>query len=282
MDDSEVETRTEASSAPAEPATEDLDRSTQDESPSAPPSFDELTLAHQALMEAYVDVLKTAGWSWRSVPRRFIHSHVKGKLREISDAYRQLRQTLSLEQSAFREWLRETADECEKVAAPLASWRLPSVLAAVPGAVFALARAVHLRGPLTWNFIHIGWLSFSIYLIGYPLSLVAFVLLLGLRGFNRKRELFEEQRVYESEDALFRRMQRPKRPEALTDLSLLLASCVSAVPGMAAGLAHLQIQHHRGSSVPGTVGLSGSLLFTLVLIIKISRASREEAVKRLR
>jgi hypothetical protein len=213
--------------------------------PLAPP-LDELRLSHRVLLTEYVGVLAeiTVPMGWRCgrfariltaprMVRRFVHSHIRRKMKEVTQAYVELEQTLPDDPTIaeYADWLNATRKQLERLRDSLSSWRLPGLITLGSFAVTVAGAAAKVK-------LHGSFFATNRSLIGFIFGYVAFIILwlLGFvyQSFRYKRDLFLGRRrthastaiggdhnVYRLETALFALLNRGRRREGAVDYAVL-------------------------------------------------------------
>lgn len=275
------------------------------------PSLQALESAHLRLMGSYLTtandatrlpvLLVTRRWCEINRPtlgkppwlvlgfatKLFVESHLKRKLKELTDAYVQLESALSIVgDREYRDWLRQVRDSMAAFRGSLSSvHRLRLTLGALWPALTGILGGVGLQ------------VSFPGSIDPVVLLLIALVVLIDLgpylylflrSSFLVKRELLlpgarllerqprETQRklggqVYEVEDKLFQLLGRAKKKEVPVDAAGLFA--VLIVPGalLVVALARL---FHLGDSI--WTFLIGSLVFVGIIMRPVWIVARRE------
>jgi hypothetical protein len=260
-------------------------------------------------MSGYLGVLKATSQAkhfysaiFRSLFRTYAESHIRKRLRDIRNAYIQLRQTLnSKEEAAYCEWLDEATQRLEDFRSTLSSWRVPKVIALIPAAIALIATTLGLIGVEisvvveenkpedkseetevdTLNLI-IGWI------VGLILMGIVYLALLMWSGFRAKRKLFlgiaqvEHQpesgliiapkaNIYGLEQRLFQDvLKRGRTIETQVDLNLEGAALAILLAGLAAWL------ESRNALLGGlkAAAIGGSVIFVLVSVCRTAFSDR--------
>jgi hypothetical protein len=198
------------------------------------------------LVTEYVGVLAelTAPIGWRcggvariftapGVVTRFSHSHIRRKMKEVTQAYIELEQTLPDDPAAaeYADWLNATREQLERLRDSLSSWRLPGLITLGSFAVTVGGAAAKVK-------LHGSFFATNRPLLGVIFGYVAFIILwmLGFlyQSFRYKRDLFLGRRrthastaiegdhnVYRLETALFALLHRGRRRERAVDYVVL-------------------------------------------------------------
>lgn len=222
------------------------------------PALDELRRAHRALLTEYVGVLaeltmledgQGRGWAppW-TLPwavKRFVHSHIRRKAKELGQAYIELEQTLPDEPAhpAYADWLKATRGQLEQFHDALSSWRVPGLITLATFAVTLGAAAAKVR----WHDLSRNAALFSdrftvelfFVEIGF---LVIFPLFVIHQSFRFKRDLFLGRRrtevseaidgdrnVYRAEAAIFTLLRRGRTRESPADYSARVLAALGVV-----------------------------------------------------
>jgi hypothetical protein len=231
--------------------------------------------AHNRLLSDYRECLEEAS-NLPPSPRRqsdglvrlLVGAHVRKRLEELATIYAQLAHLSSDEARAqLGAWAKPKRDGLVEVATGLPSLRLPGILVAIPLVITVV-------GPLT----RVPWTVYLAFL-GGAYVYVGVVFRLFVNSFWRKREIllpgatavrglpFEEQEgsgernVYRSENELFERLGRGKRPEPRLDR--WAAALVTAVPILILSIA----LHHVDLSVNSRGLIEGVLLLIMFAVL---------------